>query len=188
MAGNYQRPKRSAHRQAKHLYDLNPPAAQSLATGYGLVKDATNEDFMALAFRLQFDGTYPSQLEVPEHETPVCSGKDFPEHIIMATRQGAIAVRTPCATNTDRSFNYSIESPYVTVTRPWQEQIPSPPASYPTYNDQIQTPLAVWERQAFAEEPFNNVREVATKPAQRQQEKHHDRNPQRGVKKTRLGS
>jgi hypothetical protein len=190
MADNYQRRGCSAHRQAKHHCHLKPLAPQLSATSCDPVKAATNEDFTAPAFRPQFDGTYPSQLEIPEHEeTPVCSRTAILETSIMSTYQGAIiAASIPWTTTPDRNFNYNNEPPYITITRPWEEQLPDPPGAYATYSDQAETPLAVWESQESIKEPFNNIGEVATKPAQRQYGEPSERNHRRRGKQAHRGS
>jgi hypothetical protein len=190
MADNCQRPGRSAHRHSKHHHHLNPPASQPLATSCDLAKAPTNEDYTAPASRLQFNGTYPSQLEIPEHEeTPVCSRKAFLDASIMPTYQGAtIAASTPWTTTPDGNFNYSNQPPYAAITRPWEAQLPCQPSTYPTYSDHVQTPLAVWESQSSIKEPFNNIGEVATKPARPQQDKPSDQNSRHGERQTRRGS
>jgi hypothetical protein len=185
MTGDYQCPDHSAPRPARCYYPLTPPALQSSATSYDLVKEITNEDFIAPAFPIPFSGAYPSQLEIPKDgDTPVCSRTAIPE-TLDTHQEAATAASTPWTTTQDRNFNYRNEPPYFSITRPWDQQFPNPQGTNPAYDDQAQTPLVVWESQAPSEEPFNNIGKVAMKPAQRQQDEPSDQNLRRGGRQTR---
>jgi hypothetical protein len=177
-----------------HYYQFPLPASHPLAGSHNLVKANNIEYIVAPEFHFPFNGTYPSQLEIPEDEnTPSSTSTAILEpNVIDANQEAMTAASAPRVTTQDRNSNGEIHQnklSYVPITRPWETQPLTQPGNKPEYSCQTKTPLAIWERQALIEEPFSNIGEVAIKSAQRQQ----DESPpqacklRRGSRKKRRG-
>jgi hypothetical protein len=174
-----------------YYYQFPLPASHPLASSYNLVNASNIEDIVAPEFHFPFNGTYPSQLEIPKDEdTPSSTSTAILEPtVIDADQEATIAASAPWVTTQDRNSNDENKLSYVPITRPWESQLLTQPGNKPEYSGQTKTPLAIWESQALIEEPFSNIGEVAIKPAQRQQ----DESPpqacklRRGSRKKRRG-
>lgn len=131
MAGNY------------HHSTL--PASQSAATSHDLGIADTIEDIVAPALRFPFSGTYSSQLEIPEDEEPsVYHSTAILAPAIMESHQGATtAVSTPWTTTQDRNSNFEKKPSYLSITRPWDQQLPIQQRTKPANSGQTQAQLAV---------------------------------------------
>jgi hypothetical protein len=178
MTSNCQSRNCSARCQARHDFRPDCQALQSLAASRDQEGVSRNEDFMDPAFLLPFNNMYPSQLEVQGVEDiQISNGTTPPGGVVNATNHGVITARsTHWITTKDRNINCKNEPSYTPITRPWEEQLYSPPRTNTAYGDQAQTPLAVWESQGPSEEPFSNIGEVPVKRAPLCQDKRSEGN------------
>lgn len=171
MVGSYQRthrsePSQTRHRQADHI---TLPTARTSAASHDQLKAKTVEDIVGPAFHFPFNGTYASQAEISEDESPVVYATEANhESTFIGAHQGITTANITCFTasqDRNRRYNYGHEPSYVSIARPWDEQHPEEVYTYQTDISQTQTPLTDWERQESIVEPFNNIGEVATKPS-----------------------
>ena len=118
------------------------------------------EQLVTPAFSFPFTSTYAGGLDLSDYTSsaqreaktgyrPDTAGKDP-------------YIKTQCGTLDDENRNQAY---YLPVTRPWNVEFANEPQL--SHNALDQSQLAFWEAEKPAEEPFNDIGEVALEPVDR---------------------
>jgi hypothetical protein len=175
MACNHRRSHTSGHHQTRNkVVDHSTPlTAQKPATRHNQQKARAVEEIVSPVFNFLFNDTYASQVEIPEDQDhAVYTADGILEPTAKGAHQGVAATENSSwDMGHDRNCNYSYgnETSYISIARPWEEQLPPEPDTRQANNGQLYLPLTVWERQTLIEEPFNNIGQVAANPSYLQQ-------------------